>query len=167
MIWEYWIGRHRESGPQPSGKSARRTAPAERRRQHEVSNSGELWKCRRCGNRGIQQQDFHRSHSVLEISRKQRDSHIPTAPTVCYRVSTKQPRLKNGVRWERENPKAGFPLSHRTDGLRRKEETPESVYNAPGTMCIPCAGIDSHSWRRTEVVKIQQRQPASTCRTRP
>src|ERR1039457_6814036 len=52
MIWEYWIGRHRESGPQPSGKSARRTAPAERRRQHEVSNSGELWKCRRCGNRG-------------------------------------------------------------------------------------------------------------------
>src|ERR1022692_3477836 len=91
----------------------------------------------------IQQQDFHRSHSVLEISRKQRDSHIPTAPTVCYRVSTKQPRLKNWVRWKSGNPKAGFPLSHRTDGLRRKEETPESVYNAPGTMCIPCAGIDS------------------------
>jgi hypothetical protein len=93
----------------------------------------------------IQQQDFHRSHSVLEISRKQRDSHIPTAPTVCYRVSTKQPRLKNWVRWKSGNPKAGFPLSHRTDGLRRKEETPESVYNAPGTMCIPCAGIDTHS----------------------
>ena len=109
----------------------------------------------------IQQQDFHRSHSVLEISRKQRDSHIPTAPTVCYRVSTKQPRLKNWVRWKSGNPKAGFPLSHRTDGLRRKEETPESVYNAPGTMCIPCAGIDSHSWRRTAVVKFQSGQPTS------
>ena len=43
----------------------------------------------------IQKQDFQRSHSVLEISRKQRDSHISTAPTVCYRVSAKQPRLKN------------------------------------------------------------------------
>ena len=99
----------------------------------------------------IQQQDFHRSHSVLEISRKQRDSHIPTAPTVCYRVSTKQPRLKNWVRWKSGNPKAGFPLSHRTDGLRRKEETPESVYNAPGTMCIPCAGIDTHSCERPDL----------------
>jgi hypothetical protein len=96
----------------------------------------------------IQQQDFHRSHSVMEISRKQRDSHIPTAPTVCYRVSTKQPRLKNWVRWKSGNPKTGFPLSHRTDGLRRKEEISKSVYDAPGTMCIPCAGLDTHSWER-------------------
>ena len=95
----------------------------------------------------IQQQDFHRSQSVLGISRKQRDSHIPTAPTVCYSVSTKQPRRKNWVRWKSGNPKAGFPLSHRTDSLRRKEENPKSVYNAPGTMCIPCAGLDTHSCR--------------------
>ena len=95
----------------------------------------------------IQQQDFHRSHSVLEISRKRPDSHIPTAPTVCARVLAKQLRLKNWVRWKSGNPKAGFPLSHRTDGLRRKEEIPKSVYDAPGTMCIPCAGLDSHSWR--------------------
>ena len=79
----------------------------------------------------IQKQDSQRSHSVLEISRKQRDSHISTAPTVCYRVSTEQPRLKNWVRWKSGNPKAGFPLSHRTDGLRRKEEIPKSVYYAP------------------------------------
>src|ERR1039457_5860847 len=112
----------------------------------------------------IQQQDFHRSHSVLEISRKQRDSHIPTAPTVCYRVSTKQPRLKNWVPWESGNPKAGFPLSHRTDGLRRKEETPESVYNAPGTMCIPCAGIDTHSCERLGSVATCVRKSANTAR---
>ena len=93
----------------------------------------------------IQKQDSQRSHSVLEISRRQRDSHISTAPTVCYRVSTEQPRLKNWVRWKSGNPKAGFPLSHRTDGLRRKEEIPKSVYDAPGTMCIPCAGLNSHS----------------------
>jgi len=92
----------------------------------------------------IQKQDSQRSHSVLEISRKQRDSHISTAPTACYCVSTEQPRLKNWVRWKSGNPKAGFPLSHRTDGLRRKEEIPKSVYDAPGTMCIPCAGLDTH-----------------------
>ena len=96
----------------------------------------------------IQKQDFQRSHSVLEISRKQRDSNIPTAPTVCYRVSAKQPRLKNWVQWKSGNPKAGFPLSHCTDGLRRKEEIPKSVYDAPGTMCTPCAGLDTHSCER-------------------
>ena len=96
----------------------------------------------------IQKQDSQRSHSVLEISRRQRDSHISTAPTVCYRVSTEQPQLKNWVRWKSGNPKAGFPLSHRTDGLRRKEEIPKSVYDAPGTMCIPCAGLNRHSCRR-------------------
>src|ERR1700733_1507808 len=91
----------------------------------------------------IQKQDSQRSHSVLGISRRQRDSHISTAPTVCYRVSTEQPQLKNWVRWKSGNPKAGFPLSHRTDGLRRKEEIPKSVYDAPGTMCIPCAGLNN------------------------
>jgi len=96
----------------------------------------------------IQQQDFHRSHSVLEISRRQRDSHIPTAPTVGARVSAKQPRLKNWVRWKSGNPEAGFPLFHRTYGLRRTEEIPKSVYDAPGTMCIPCAGLDTHSCER-------------------
>jgi hypothetical protein len=29
---------------------------------------------------------------------------------------------KNWARWKSGNPKAGFPLSHRTDSLRRKEE---------------------------------------------
>ena len=101
----------------------------------------------------IQKQDSQRSHSVLEISRKQRDSHISTAPTVCYRVSTEQPRLKNWVRWKSGNPKAGFPLSHRTDGLRRKEEIPKSVYYAPGTMCIPCAGLDTHSCERPDIFR--------------
>jgi hypothetical protein len=71
----------------------------------------------------IQKQDSQRSHSVLEISRKQRDSHISTAPTAPYCVSTEQPRLKElGAVEKWKSKKQDFPLSHRTDGLRRKEE---------------------------------------------
>jgi hypothetical protein len=57
-----------------------------------------------CGNGGavesveIQKQDFPSSHRSLEISQRQRDSHIPTAPTT-------RP-------WKSGKPKAGFPLSH-------------------------------------------------------
>src|ERR1700728_4197561 len=104
MIWEFWIERHRTSGRQRSGESFTPTEPAEGRREHEARNFGELWKWRRCGNVGIQKQDSQRSHSVLEISRKQRDSHISTAPTAPYCVSTEQPRLKELGAWKSGNP---------------------------------------------------------------
>ena len=79
----------------------------------------------------IQKQDSQGSHSVLEISRKQRDSHISTAPTASYCVSTEQPRLKElGAVEKWKSKKQDFPLSHRTDGLRRKEEIQK---------CLRCA----------------------------
>jgi hypothetical protein len=92
----------------------------------------------------IQKQDSQGSHSVLEISRKQRDSHIPTAPTVCYRISAEQPRPKNWVRWKSGNPKAGFPLSHRTESLRRKEENLK-VYTMRPVRCVYYAPVLTHT----------------------
>ena len=99
----------------------------------------------------IQQQDFHRSHSVLEISRKRRDSHIPTAPTVCARVLAKQLPLKNWVRWKSGNPKAGFPLSHRTDGPLRREKFLK-VYTMRPVRCVYHAPVLTHT--RVNALKI-------------
>ena len=64
------------------------------------------------GNLEIQKQDSQGSHSVLEISRKQRDSHISTAPTAPHCVSTEQPRLKElGAveKWKSKNRIPTFP----------------------------------------------------------
>jgi len=57
----------------------------------------------------IQKQDSQGSHSVLEISRKQRDSHISTAPTASYCVSTEQPRLKELGAVEKWKSKSRIP----------------------------------------------------------
>src|ERR1700735_2448175 len=79
---------------------------------------------------------------------------IPTFPQLLRFVyrSTKPPRGKNWVRWKSGNPKTGSPLPRRTDGLRREEENPKGVYNAPGTFCIPCAGLDTPSCERVWVI---------------
>jgi hypothetical protein len=104
----------------------------------------------------IQKQDSQGSHSVLEISRKQRDSHIPTAPTVCYRISAEQPRPKNWVRWKSGNPKAGFPLSHRTESLRRKEENLK-VYTMRPVRCVYYAPVLTHSCEHTNLAQPPRR----------
>jgi len=93
----------------------------------------------------IQKQDSQRSHSVLEISPKQRDSHISTAPTAPYCVSTEQPRLKElGAVGKVEIQKAGFPLSHRTDGLRRKEEIQKASTMCP-VRCVYHVPVLTHT----------------------
>jgi hypothetical protein len=69
-----------------------------------------------------QKQVSQASHRSLEISQKRRDSHISTAPTNCLCRNPGPPTQKNCGLWESGNPKAGFPLSHSPDSLRRKEE---------------------------------------------
>jgi len=54
-------------------------------------------------------------------NRRSGDFHIPTAAAVYAPIKVKSKIKKNCVRWKSGNPKPGFPLSHRTDGLRRKE----------------------------------------------
>src|SRR4051794_7912494 len=57
---------------------------------------------------------------MMGISQEQRDSHIPTnfCETLSVGLKTKTKDFQMG-RWESGNPKAGFPLSHRPDSLRR------------------------------------------------
>jgi len=71
----------------------------------------------------IQKQDSQRSHSVLEISRKQRDSHISTAPTAPHCVSTEQPRLKElGAveKWKSKKQDSHFPTAPMACGAGKK-----------------------------------------------
>src|ERR1700677_640998 len=71
----------------------------------------------------IQKQDSQGSHSVLEISRKQRDSHISTAPTAPHCVSTKQPRLKElGAveKWKSKKQDSHFPTAPMACGAGKK-----------------------------------------------
>ncbi|MGA2183534.1 MAG: hypothetical protein ABSH47_10940 [Bryobacteraceae bacterium] len=58
--------------------------------------------------------------SNQHLSRPAVFPYTSTAATTRTRSDTKDAG-KNWVRWESGNPKPGFPLSHRTDGLRRKE----------------------------------------------
>ena len=39
-----------------------------------------------------------------------------------------------------------FPTAPMACGARKKSK---SVYNVPGTLCIPCAGLDTHSCERS------------------
>jgi len=85
----------------------------------------------------IQKQDSQRSHSVLEISPKQRDSHISTAPTAPYCVSTEQPRLKElsaVEKWKSKKQDSHFPTAPMACGARKKSK---SVYDVPGTLTFP------------------------------
>ena len=79
----------------------------------------------------IQKRDSHPFSTVLEISQRRRDSPIPTVPAVYRECQKNKPELRNCVRWESANPRAGFPLSHRTDNLRRKDTNLSKV----STMC--------------------------------
>ena len=79
----------------------------------------------------IQKRDSHPFSTVLEISQRRRDSPIPTVPAVYREGQKNKPELRNCVPWESANPRAGFPLSHRTDNLRRKETNLSKV----STMC--------------------------------
>jgi len=64
-------------------------------------------------------------------NRKRRDSHIPTATTAVSRIFKTKNRQKNCGRWKSGNRKARFPLSHRPDRLRRKDELVDGVLQAP------------------------------------
>jgi len=81
----------------------------------------------RCGNAGgvetveSERRAFHRSHSALEISQEQRDSHISTAPAVSLFASKGGRIRKNWCAVEKWKSKTRIPTSHRTDSLRRKE----------------------------------------------
>jgi hypothetical protein len=64
---------------------------------------------------------FHRFHAPWK-SRK--DGEIPTFPQrrrFIHSLAKEAEYGSTGVPWKNGNPKPGFPLSHRTDGLRRKE----------------------------------------------
>src|SRR3984885_5135543 len=123
MIWECWIGRHPESGRQPSGKGTRWTAKAERRSEHEASNSGELWKCRRCGNLGNPKAGFPTFPQRLgNLAKAARFPHFHSSYGSLLRLNRTTPAERTERGGKVEIQKAGFPLSHRTDGLRRKEE---------------------------------------------
>jgi hypothetical protein len=47
--------------------------------------------------------------------------HFHSADGCLIRLQDGEDAEDLGVPWKSGNPKAGFPLSHRTDGLRRKE----------------------------------------------
>jgi hypothetical protein len=65
--------------------------------------------------------------------KSRKDSEIPTFPqlrlfTGCPK---NRPELRSCVPWKSGNPRAGFPLFHRTDSLWRKETNLSKV----STMC--------------------------------
>jgi hypothetical protein len=69
---------------------------------------------------------------MMEISQRQRDSHIPTTSTTI--LPHKDPKTKTKTKtknpqwrpWKSGNPKAEFLLSHRPNRLRRKVKTRSS-----------------------------------------
>ena len=93
----------------------------------------------------IQKQDSQRSHSVLEISPKQRDSHISTAPTAPYCVSTEQPRLKElGAveKWKSKKQDSHFPTAPMACGARKKIL---KVYTMRPVRCVYYAPVLTHT----------------------
>jgi hypothetical protein len=81
-----------------------------------------LWKCQRVENSGKRMARFPLFSTPPWKSRK--GGEIPTFPQrrrLFELGSGRSYRRRTGVPWKSGNPKAGFPLSHRTDGLRRKE----------------------------------------------
>src|ERR1700721_521445 len=131
MIWEFWIERHRTSGRQRSGESFRPAEAAEGRREHEARNSGELWKWRRCGNVGNPKAGFPTFPQRLgNLAKAARFPHFHSSYGSLLRLNRTTPAEKTERGGKVEIQKAGFPLSHRTDGLRRKEEIQK---------CLRCA----------------------------
>src|ERR1700689_1479406 len=150
MIWECWIGGPRESGRQPSGKSARWTVQAERRSGHEVSSSGELWKCRRCGNGGNPTTGFPPFPQRLgNLAKAARFPHSHSSYGLCSGLSQATPAEELGA-VEKGKSRGRIPTFPPHRWPVAPGEIPKSVYDAPGTMCIPCAGLNTHSCERLE-----------------
>jgi hypothetical protein len=88
------------------------------------------------GNAGLMDnEENHKQVSLVIHSpwKSLRDSHISTAPTVSWIYSRKpNPGTLQCVPWKSGNRKARFPLSHRTDSLRRKVADWVSVAHHPG-----------------------------------
>src|ERR1700685_1695237 len=112
MIWECWIGRHPESGRQPSGKGTRWTAKAERRSEHEASNSGELWKCRRCGNLGNPKAGFPTFPQRLgNLAKAARFPHFHSSYGLLSRLNRTTPAEELGAveKWKSKSRIPTFP----------------------------------------------------------
>jgi hypothetical protein len=90
--------------------------------------------------------------TVSTASWKSREgSEIPTFPQLLrfVIVPPSKPRAEElGAveKWKSKNRIPTFPPHRKACGA--KEENPKSVYNAPGTFCIPCVGLDTHSCER-------------------
>src|ERR1700733_4023262 len=149
MIWEFWIERHRTSGRQRSGESFTPTEPAEGRREHEARNFGELWKWRRCGNVGNPKAGFPTFPQRLgNLAKAARFPHFHSSYGSLLRLNRTTPAERTGCGGKVEIQKAGFPTfpPHRWPAAQGRNL--KSVYDVPGTLCIPCAGLDRHSCRR-------------------
>src|ERR1035438_7719935 len=73
---------------------------------------------------------------MMEISRRQRDFHIPTTSTTV--LCDPKTKAKNGHwgPWKSGNPKAGFPLFHRPGRLRRMVDCSPRRQRGAAVKCI-------------------------------
>jgi hypothetical protein len=73
--------------------------------------AGDLWKWRRCGKHGSQEQAFHPFHISLEIPHKTRDSHISTAPATGIYTGKMKATEKTGAvgKWKSKTRIPTFP----------------------------------------------------------
>src|ERR1700733_624228 len=122
MTWEFWIERHPKSGRRRIGENCRRAQTAEGKREPETRNWGELWKWRRCGNGGNPTTDSHRSHSVLEISRKA--ARFPPSHSSCglFIAQPNHPGERTGCggKVEIQKQDSHFPAAPMACGARKK-----------------------------------------------